>query len=194
MLTQQIFEMLLSCIIFNCGPNQWAPLGETSLSFCPWKSMKNLGKKNSFLMAQSVSDSPHRVFVHKRVCIDLESSLKVKALALCEVLVWTILSFFGPVWLILYLHRGLGQRVHVNGFRFNIRVFEYLCIKSLQVWYFLFHRPDLAHSKDYCMKCSWTKFQGQRLRSKQSPSKWLSFYCSLLIRNTLKWSRSQWCY
>lgn len=119
MLTQQIFEMLLSCIIFNCGSNQWAPLGETSLSFCPWKSMKNLGKKNSFLMAQSVSDSPHRVFVHKRVCIDLESSLKVKALALCEILVWTILSFFGPVWLILYLHRGLGERIHVNGFTFQ---------------------------------------------------------------------------
>lgn len=138
----------------------------------PWKT---LVKKNSFLMAQSVSDSPHRVFVHKRVCIDLESSLKVNALALCEILVWTILSFFGPVWLILYLHRGLGQRVHVNGFRFNIRVFEYLCIKSLQVWYFLFHRPDLAHSKDYCMKCSWTKFQGQRLPKVKAKSFKMAF-------------------
>lgn len=84
--------------------------------------------------------------------------IKECALTLNQVLRWRpwlsvkILSFFGPVWLILYLHRGLGQRVHVNGFRFNIRVFEYLCIKSLQVWYFLFHRPNLAHSKDYCMK------------------------------------------
>lgn len=157
----------------------------------PWKT---LVKKKFFPHGSVCLRLPPQSFVHKRVCIDLESSLKVKALALCEILVWTILSFFGPIWLILYLHRGLGQRVHVNGFRFNIRVFEYLCIKSLQVWYFLFHRPNLAHSKDYCMKCSWTKFQGQRLRSKQSPSKWLSFYCSLLIRNILKWSRSQWCY
>lgn len=131
--------------------------------------------------------------------------IKECALTLNQVLRWrpwlSVKFLSGPFYLSLvqsdsyFTYTEVWDKGYMwMDFRFNIRVFEYLCIKSLQVWYFLFHRPNLAHSKDYCMKCSWTKFQGQRLRSKQSPSKWLPFYCSLLIRNILKWSQSQWCY
>lgn len=45
-------------------------------------------------MDQSGSYFTHIVFVHDRVCIDIELSLKVKAMALCKIRVWTILSSF----------------------------------------------------------------------------------------------------
>lgn len=95
MLNQQSFEMLLSCIIFNCGPNQWAPLGETSLSFCPWKSMKNLGKK--------------KFFPHGSVCLRLPPTeclfIKECALTLNQVLRWrpwlSVKFLSGPFYLSL---------------------------------------------------------------------------------------------
>lgn len=110
-------------------------------------------------MDQSGSYFTHIVFVHDRVCIDIELSLKVKAMALCKIRVWTILSSFGPIWLILYPHRFVRKEVldSISG-SLNVSVYT-------QVSYFLFHRPNLTHKELCCMKCSCTKFQGQRLWS-----------------------------
>lgn len=118
-------------------------------------------------MDQSGSYFTHIVFVHDRVCIDIELSLKVKAMALCKIRVWTILSSFGPIWLILFPHRFvrkgtcewiLNQVLGSISGSLNVSVYT-------QVSYFLFHMPNLTHKELCCMKCSCTKFQGQRLWS-----------------------------